>query len=82
MPLQGHFQYNFQSLDGTKPSTSSATGKNGAGGIGGYQYTTLDGLAVQSNAGGYHAGNKTEDDVFSNLTVSNHKPYTTVQQLQ
>ena len=35
---------------------------------------------MQSNAGGYHAGNKTEDDVFSNLTVSNHKPYT--QQLQ
>ena len=58
------FHYNFKSLEGTtKPSTSSATGKPANG----QQYATLDGVGQQSNL-----TRSKEDDVFSNLTVSNN----------
>lgn len=63
MPIHKQFQYNLQSLEGTKPSTSSATGNHGQG----YQYATLDGLAQQSNL-----TRSKEDDVFSNLTQGNN----------
>ena len=62
--MQKQLQYNFQSLEGTKPSTSSATAKPGNG----YQYSTLDGMAHQSNL-----TRSKEDDMFSNLTVSYNK---------
>ena len=62
MPIHNQFQYNLHSLEGKKPSTSSATGQF----VSGQNYVPNDGLAQHSNL-----TKSREDDLFSNLTVSN-----------
>ena len=59
-------QYNLKNLEGrasTKPSTSSATVKPGLSN----QYATLD------DTSGQQASYMAAEDVFSDLTVSNHQ---------
>lgn len=62
MPYYMKVQHNFQSLDGTKPQTSSVNGQYPNSLIPPTQY---ENLAIQSNF-----SQSKEDDIFSNITVS------------